>query len=140
MCAIPPMARSGTLPLVALVLASFWCGTPFPAMAQRANQTAALPTPQLRVSASTNMPLAAADKLVLQNIFALHVSKDWAAAEQAAAQLSDRRLEGHILADRWLSPGAPRPDQAALRDWLARFGDHPNAPDIHALLRRTPLF
>lgn len=136
MRAFPPMARRSTLPLLALVLAPFWFGTPVPAAAQRANQTAALPTPQLRVSASANMPLAATDKLALQNIFALHASKDWAAAEQATAQLSDRRLEGHILADRWLSPGAPRPDQEALRDWLTRFADHPDAPAIHALLRR----
>ena len=55
----------------------------------------------------------------------------------AAAQLADRRLEGHILADRWLNPAAPRPDQEALRDWLTRFADHPDAPAIHALLRRT---
>ncbi|MFM7301703.1 MAG: lytic transglycosylase domain-containing protein [Alphaproteobacteria bacterium] len=70
-------------------------------------------------------------------MFALHASKDWDAAERATAQLSDRRLEGHILADRWLNPAAPKPDQDALRNWLARFADHPDAPAIHALLRRT---
>ncbi|MFM7692176.1 MAG: transglycosylase SLT domain-containing protein, partial [Alphaproteobacteria bacterium] len=137
MCAIPPMARSSTLPLMALVLAPLWFGTPVPAMAQRATQTAALPTPASRASASVNLPLSAADAAALQGVFALHASKDWDAAERATAQLSDRRLEGHILADRWLNPAAPKPDQDALRDWLARFADHPDAPAIHALLRRT---
>ena len=131
------MARSSTLPLLALVLASLWFGTSVPAMAQRATQTAALPTPASRASASVNLPLSAADAAALQGVFALHASKGWDAAERATAQLSDRRLEGHILADRWLNPAAPKPDQDALRNWLARFADHPDAPAIHALLRRT---
>ncbi|MCA3277637.1 MAG: lytic transglycosylase domain-containing protein [Roseomonas sp.] len=137
MRAIPPMARSGTLPLMALVLAPLWFGTPVPAMAQRATQTAALPTLMSRASASITLPAAPADAAALQGVFALQASRDWDAAERATAQLSDRRLEGHILADRWLNPAAPRPDQDALRDWLARFADHPDAPAIHALLRRT---
>ncbi|MCA3421417.1 MAG: lytic transglycosylase domain-containing protein [Roseomonas sp.] len=136
MRAIPPMAPSRTLPLMALVLAPLWFGTPVPAAAQRATQTAALPMPALRASASINQPLAPADAAALQAIFALHAAREWEAAERATAQLSDRRLEGHILADRWLNPAAPRPDQEALRDWLARFNDHPDAAAIHALLRR----
>lgn len=136
MRAFPPMARFCTLPFLALVLAPFWLGTPVPAAAQRATQTAALPTPQLRVSASANLPLDAADASMLQSVFALHANKEWAAAEQAGAQLTDRRLEGHVLADRWLNRAAPRPDEEVLRDWLARFADHPDAQAIHAMLRR----
>ena len=137
MRAIPPMAPSRTLPLMALVLAPLWFGTPVPAAAQRATQTAALPMPALRASASISQALAPADAAALQAIFALHAAREWEAAERATAQLSDRRLEGHILADRWLNPAAPRPDQEALRDWLARFNDHPDAAAIHAQLRRT---
>ncbi|MBM3586578.1 MAG: lytic transglycosylase domain-containing protein [Alphaproteobacteria bacterium] len=136
MRAIPPMARSGTLHLMALVLAPLWFGTFVPAVAQRATQTAALPTPALRASASVSLPLSATDAAGLRGVFALQASKDSAAAERATAQLSDRRLEGHILADRWLNPAAPKPAQDALRDWLERFADHPDAPAIHALLRR----
>ncbi|MCA3371421.1 MAG: lytic transglycosylase domain-containing protein [Roseomonas sp.] len=137
MSANPSVAPCRTLAFLALVLAPVWFGTPVPAAAQRATQTAALPMPALRASASTNLPLAPADAAALQGIFALHASRNWEAAERATAQLSDRRLEGHILADRWLNPAAPRPDQEALRDWLTRFADHPDAPVIHALLRRT---
>ena len=136
MSATPPMAPCRTLPLLALVLAPLWFGSPLPAAAQGAVQTAALPAPALRGPASASRPLAAADADQIKNIFALHTTRDWSAAEQAASLLTDRRLEGHILADRWLNPAAPKPDQEALRDWLARFADHPDAPAIHALLRR----
>ena len=137
MSAYPPMAPCRTLPLLALVLAPLWFGSPLPAAAQGAVQTAALPAPALRGAVSARRPLAATDAEQIKHIFALHAARDWSAAEQATPLLTDRRLEGHILADRWLNPAAPRPDQEALRDWLARFADHPDAPAIHALLRRT---
>ena len=137
MSATPPMAPCRTLPSLALVLAPLWFGTPVPTAAQGAVQTAALTAPAPRAPASASQPLAATDADQIRNIFALHAARDWEAAERATAQLSDRRLEGHILADRWLNPAAPRPDQEALRDWLARFADHPDAPAIHAILRRT---
>ena len=133
------MAHCRTMPLLALVLAPLWFGSPLPAAAQGAVQTAALPAPALRGPGSDGRPLAAADADQIKNIFALHTAKDWSAADQAASLLTDRRLEGHILADRWLNPAAPRPDQEALRDWLARFADHPDAPAIYAILRRTAL-
>ena len=136
MCATFPMAPSRTWPFLAMVLLPLWCGSPLPAAAQGAVQTAALPAPLPRGPAGANQPLTAADATRLQGIFASHAAKDWAVAEQEAALLTDRRLEGHVLADRWLNPAAPRPDQEALRDWLARFADHPDTPAIHALLRR----
>ncbi|MCA3323667.1 MAG: lytic transglycosylase domain-containing protein [Roseomonas sp.] len=96
-----------------------------------------MPLPALRGPANASLPLAAMDAEQIKQVFALHAARDWAMAEQAMALLTDRRLEGHILADRWLNPSAPRPDQEALRDWLARFADHPDASAIHALLRRA---
>ena len=137
MCATLPMAPFRTWPFWAVVLLHLWCGSPLPAAAQGAVQTAALPAPLLRGPASATQPLASADAARLQGVFALQAAKDWAAAEQEAALLADRRLEGHVFADRWLNPAAPKPDQEALRDWLARFADHPDAQAIHALLRRT---
>ncbi|MCA3312537.1 MAG: lytic transglycosylase domain-containing protein [Roseomonas sp.] len=133
----PPMAPCQTLPLLALFLAPLWFGTALPAAAQGGIQTAGLTAPALRASASASQPLVAVDVDQIRNVFALHAARDWEAAERATAQLSDRRLEGHILADRWLNPAGPRPDQEALRGWLARFADHPDAPAIHAILRRT---
>ncbi|MFN7305459.1 MAG: transglycosylase SLT domain-containing protein, partial [Acetobacteraceae bacterium] len=96
-----------------------------------------MPAPALRGPATASLPLAVVDAEQIKQVFAFHAARDWAAAERATAALTDRRLDGHILADRWLNPAAPRPDQEALRDWLARFADHADAPAIHALLRRA---
>ncbi|WP_328734924.1 lytic transglycosylase domain-containing protein [Falsiroseomonas selenitidurans] len=53
-------------------------------------------------------------------------------------RLEDRRLLGHVLADRWLRPGAEPPLHEVV-DWLTHHGDHPDAPAIHAILaRRAP--
>ena len=137
MCAFFSMAPRRHSPFLALVLATLCFGSPLPAAAQGPIQTAAVPAPLLRGPASASPPLAALDDARLRNVFALHAAKDWGAAEEEAALLTDRRLEGHVLADRWLHQSSPKPDQEALRDWLARFADHPDAPAIHALLRRT---
>lgn len=80
-------------------------------------------------------PLATAEAAILRQVFALQARGETDAAQRAAAALQDRRLEGHILADRWLSGAAPpRPEEA--RAWLERHGDHPDAPAIRVLLAR----
>src|SRR5690606_2874524 len=53
------------------------------------------------------------------------------------ARLSDRRLLGHVLAHRWLREGAESPGAEALRAWLQRYGDQPDAPAIHAPLAQS---
>ncbi len=138
MRAICPMALRRSVAFLAALMVPLWFGSLHPAAAQRAAQTAAAPSnpAQLLGRGGASLPLSATDAARLQDVFALHLAKDWAAAEQEAAALTDRRLEGHVLADRWLNPAAPKPDHEALRDWLARFADHPDAPAIHALLRR----
>ena len=71
----------------------------------------------------------------LRRIFAHQAEGDFAAAARETERLEDRRLLGQVLAHRWLQPGA-QPTAAELQAWLARHGDHPDAPRIHALLGR----
>jgi len=99
MRAICPMARRVPLGLLGVIGMPLWVGTPLPAAAQRADQTAA-------------------------------------GAEREHQALRDRRLDGHVLADRWLRPGAPAPRAEQLRVWLDRHGDHPDAAALHAVLAR----
>jgi len=136
MRAICPMARRAPAVLAALFGAPLWFGAPPPAQAQRADQTAsgAPSAPVPGAGAETlPRPLAAADAARLARIFRLQAEGDIAAAVAEHAALHDRRLDGHILADRWLRAGvAPRLEE--LRDWLARHADHPDAPRIQALL------
>ncbi|WP_318987476.1 lytic transglycosylase domain-containing protein [Falsiroseomonas ponticola] len=52
-------------------------------------------------------------------------------------RLDDRRLVGHVLADRWLR--GHEPPLPELLSWLTDYADHPDAPRIHAMLvRRAP--
>ncbi len=81
-------------------------------------------------------PLAPSDAARLRQIFALQQQGDFAGAEAETRRLEDRRLIGHVLADRWQRPGAPQPDLNSLQDWLSRHSDLPDAGAVHALLRR----
>ncbi|MCX8134709.1 MAG: transglycosylase SLT domain-containing protein [Roseococcus sp.] len=116
------------------ILAMLGAGT-FPAFAQRAPDPT--PAPRLR-TASLPQPLAAADAQRLRRAFEAQARGDLTAANREIDRLEDRRLFGHLLADRLLRPGA-EPTPHALQAWLAEFSDHPDAPAIHELLlRRLP--
>jgi soluble lytic murein transglycosylase-like protein len=82
-------------------------------------------------------PLAPSDATRLRRVFDLQARGEMAQAAREAERLDDRRLMGHVLADRWLrGHDAPSPELAA---WLNDHADHPDAPAIHALLaRRAP--
>ncbi|WP_255575470.1 lytic transglycosylase domain-containing protein [Caldovatus aquaticus] len=83
-------------------------------------------------------PLAPSQAARLARLFDLQAHGEMEQAARETALLEDRRLIGHVLADRFLrAPAAAAPE--ALRAWLAAHGDHPDAPAIHALLaRRLP--
>lgn len=139
MRALCPMARHAPAALVVVIGASLSFGTPLPAMAQRAAQTASA-APDLPIAgggaAGLPQPLAPADASRIARIFRLQSQGDHAAAQREHEALRDRRLDGPILADRWLAPQAAAPRAEELRAWLARHADEPDAPAIHALLQR----
>jgi soluble lytic murein transglycosylase-like protein len=142
MRAICPMARRMPAALAVAIGVPLWLGTPLPAEAQRAAQTAsgapAAPVPGAG-AAMLPQPLAAADAARIARIFRLQAEADEAAARREHQSLRDHRLDGHILADRWLRTGAPAPRSEDLEAWLERHADHPDAPRLHALLaERAP--
>jgi soluble lytic murein transglycosylase-like protein len=111
-----------------------------PAVAQRVDQTAmSVPRPASQGGiAGFPQPLAPSDAARLRRIFDLQARADHVAAAREVERLDDRRLVGHVLADRWLRPGQ-EPPVAELLSWLGEHADHPDAPAIHALLvRRAP--
>lgn len=133
------MARRTPAAVLAMVGVPLWLGTPLPAAAQRADQTASgTPRPAAVAAGTAGLPrpLSAADAARLARIFQAQAVGDLAAARREHEALRDRRLDGHILADRWLRPGAPPPEPDELRVWIARNADHPDAPAIHAMLLR----
>lgn len=78
-------------------------------------------------------PLAPSDAARLRRIFELQARGDMAQAMREAERLDDRRLIGHVLADRW-RPGGVEPSTAELRAWLSENADYPDAPRLHTML------
>ena len=79
------------------------------------------------------MPIATGGSSRLQD------DGNWRGADRSISQLEDLRLLGHVLAHRYLHPTNTRPATSNLRDWLAKYGDLPEAPQIYALaLGRQP--
>jgi len=122
-----------------LVGATMMAGAQVPAFGQRADQTAmSVPRPVLQGGiAGFPQPLAPSDAARLRRIFDQQARGEITAAARETERLEDRRLHGHVLADRWLrGHDAQVPDLIA---WLAAHADHPDAPAIHALLvRKAP--
>ncbi len=83
-------------------------------------------------------PLPEAAAALWHRAFAFQAHGDLPAALRLAARLDDtsplgRELLGGLLAERYLGPDS-HPDTAALRDWLERWPDLPDASAIYRLL------
>jgi soluble lytic murein transglycosylase-like protein len=125
--------------LLLLVGATMMVGAQVPAFGQRADQTAmSVPRPSLQGGiAGFPQPLAPSDAARLRRIFEMQARGEMAAAAREAERLDDRRLIGHVLADRWARGHAASPEE--LIAWLGAHADHPDAPAVHAMLvRRAP--
>lgn len=79
-------------------------------------------------------PLRPNDVALMRRIFAFQARGDIPAAIRAVADLEDPLLLGAAVAGRYLGR-YHRSTASELSDWLAVYGDHPDAPAIHALLR-----
>lgn len=143
MRAICPMARRSRsaaplrrLAVTLLLGTTMVVGVQVPAIGQRADQTAmSVPRPALQGGvAGFPQPLAPSDATRLRRIFELQGRGEMTAAAREVERLDDRRLLGHVLADRWLRGHQPSlPELAA---WLTDYADHPDAPAIYAMLAR----
>jgi len=133
-----PMARDTLRPLLRGVLwgAALLAGATIPAAAQRVTDQSAMSVP--RPASGGGVPglpqvLAPSDAARLRRIFDLQARGDLAQATRDCALVEDRRLMGHVLADRWQRPaGAPQAPE--VQGWLAQYADHPDARRLHDML------
>ena len=89
--------------------------------------------------AMADVDLSPADAAHYKAAFAAAFIGDWVSEETERGQLIDQRLEGTLLAARYLRPAAPKPSYAELAEWLQRYADLPDASDVYRLaLRRRP--
>jgi soluble lytic murein transglycosylase-like protein len=83
-------------------------------------------------------PLEETDAARYRQIFRLQSKGDWKGADEIIGSLTDLRLMGHVLAQRYLAP-TYKTRYAELSEWLAKYGDHPDAPAIYTLaLKKKP--
>ncbi len=85
-----------------------------------------------RAAAPQSPPLAVLseeDATLYQAIFRAQGEGLWEQADLLAAKVQDRRLIGHVLADRYFRA---TPSLASLQDWLAVYADLPEAPALYA--------
>jgi len=106
----------------------------------RGAETASLsPLPDQGASTVTlPQPLGLADADRYRQIFDLQDAGKFHDAEVLLGWVSDHRLVGHVLAQRYLAAGY-RASYAELAVWLQQYADHPEAPRLYALaLKRRP--
>ena len=111
-------------------------GGPGTAVAQRAEQRRPSAPSRPVVTARIPPALAPAEAARYRRVFERQAEGATEGAIAEAAQIGDRRLMGHVLAERWLARPQDPPAEPALADWLQRYADHPDAPAIHRLLAR----
>lgn len=98
----------------------------------------AIPRPSLGGLPGLPAALGPADAALYRRIFTAQEQGRFSVADADIARLSDRLLMGHVIADRLLGPHT-RATPHELAAWLDAYGDHPDAPRIHRLLRiRAP--
>lgn len=102
-------------------------------------QVAVAPVPAEKPALTGDERLSSEDAARYAHIFAFQEIGNWQAADREIAKLSDLRLMGHVLKQRYMHPTAYRASYDELKSWLARYNDHPGAKDVYELaLRRKP--
>jgi soluble lytic murein transglycosylase-like protein len=105
----------------------------------KAEEIAALPA--LGPLGGSELPevLSVADVSLYREIFELQEAGKWQAADKQIARLVDKRLMGHVLAQRYMHPTAYRSKYTELKAWLDKYADHPEAARVYKLaVKRRP--
>jgi len=83
--------------------------------------------------------LSDADAKLYRQIFQAQKKAKWKTANKLIKNLGDKRLVGHVLAERYLGRSGYRSSYRELRSWLANYGDHPQARKVYKLaLKKRP--
>ncbi|MSP42425.1 MAG: lytic transglycosylase domain-containing protein [Alphaproteobacteria bacterium] len=87
---------------------------------------------------ASEMPraLPTADSDIYRHVFTLQAQGNMHGAAALMDKISDKRLLGHVLAQRYLHPAAYRSSYKELRQWLDQYADYPQAARIYALAMR----
>ena len=82
---------------------------------------------------SDSKTLSQADALLYKQIFAHQAVARWEKADALIGTLSDYRLRGHILFQRYMHPTSYTTSFDELNGWMSAYADHPGAERIYKL-------
>ncbi|MEQ1888132.1 MAG: lytic transglycosylase domain-containing protein [Alphaproteobacteria bacterium] len=80
--------------------------------------------------------LSAKEAQNYSQIFSMQTEARMGGVSRLIGELTDRRLLGHVLAQRYLHPTAYTSSYGELKHWLDNYADHPQAAKIYALALR----
>lgn len=127
--------RRGTAAAVLSVAAAIVCAGGGSARAQ------AVPVPPMpghlaHQQAVLPNVLPADDAQEYRRVFDLQRQGDFRGADAMIARIGDRRLMGHVLAQRYLHARSRAVGYGDLAQWMASYADHPDAAAIYRLAER----
>ncbi len=94
------------------------------------------PVPKPKPFIAGDQPLSELDITRYKNIFLLQEQGKIQEADRVLKRLSNNRLRGHVLYQRYMHPTAYRSSFEELRSWLTLYADYPGARRIYALAER----
>jgi soluble lytic murein transglycosylase len=84
-------------------------------------------------------PISDTNAVLYRRILDRQAAGDIAGADHLLAQVTDDRLRGPVLYQRYIDPTSSHPGFAELRDWLDRYADQPGADRVYRLAQaRAP--
>ncbi len=97
------------------------------------------PIPKAKPMAKVNQVLSEGDAEIYGRIFTYQERGNIEEANQELERLSDFRLRGHVLYQRYMHPTAYKTSYEELRNWMDLYADYPGAENIHKMaLKRQP--
>lgn len=97
------------------------------------------PRPKVKPMRNSTALMSPQDALLYKRIFSYQSMAKWDKADELMAYLTDFRLRGHVLSQRYLHPTSYRTSFDELSGWLDLYADHPEATRIYRLAQgRAP--
>lgn len=79
--------------------------------------------------------LSSVDRVIYTRLFKAQQTGDWQQARALSKRVHDPILMGHVLYERYMAPDYSA-TYAELRDWMVKYGDHPQAYKVYQLAQK----
>jgi soluble lytic murein transglycosylase-like protein len=106
-----------------------------PAMTVHEIVKATAPPPSRNPFRTHGPYLSDRDSAIYKGIFKAQAKADWKKADALISELTDYRIRGHVLFQRYMHPTEYVTTFDELNTWLTLYHDHPNAGKIYKLAR-----